>query len=548
MMLKMQQLQNKIHHNIPQLLFLMVRAQINYLIWARATGKSTGPLADFSLSNVRDMPRSNGAFYCNTYTDLLQKVLPAVVEGWDKWGFLENQHYFIGKYAPDDWKWPRAFRHPRDAKHYISTFNGAGIFLVSGDRSTSNGFSLDWGAIDEARLQNRDKIKEFILTIRGNAQHFAHLSCHGSILYLTDMPRDSKGKWLLDAKDQMDEEVINAILMTQIKLNEIRVAYNDMDDENKTIADKQIMKYIKMLNDLRKGTTYFSTANTIDNIHALGLDPIRNFRAQLSDIEFQISVLNKTILNVENGFYPLLDENIHGYDADDYSYIDGLGITNDIRNAHKYERDCRWDADIDYFAPLDIACDYNAAINTVCTGQPWDKEYRVISAFHVKSPQYLVDLAEKWCKYYEPHQRKVVNHYYDNTAIGRDANNRVTFAEMWNKVLSSHGWDVKDVYLHQSPAHDTRYAMWNQLLAGSDNTIPMFRFNRSNAAQMYKSMAGAGLKQSEGKYKKDKSSERNKLISPEDATHFSEAADILMHGVLSKHLHSGDSFIATTIA
>lgn len=515
---------NKIHYNIPQLLYYIIQTRITVAIWGRGTGKSTGPLADFSLENWSKMPRSNGALFCNTYTDILTKVLPAVMEGWQqRRGITQDIHYWVGKYAPAKLKREKAFRYPIDPRHYVHFFNGAGMFLVSGDRATSNGFNLDWAGIDEARLQKYDKVREFLLTVRGNAAHFGHLSNHGSILYTTDMPRHSKERWILDFKKEMDERVIHMILQAQKKVMDLEAKY-EKEPSRKT--ELEIVKWMGYVNELRKQTTYVSFASTLDNIHALGLDPIKNFKRQLSDLDFATSVLNKEMIGVANSFYGLLDIDQHGYTMENYSFIDDnhAGILKGKR------RDCRWHSDIDFDQPLEISCDYNASINSVVTGQQFGMEYRFPVSLYVKRPKYLKDLAHDWCDYFEYHRCKVVTYVYDNTAIGDNAKGDLSFADEWIKILQSRGWQVNAQYIRQSPSHASRHLLWNECLSEEKPDLPMLRFNKVGAAQLLVSMQQVQTKQIGSTFKKDKSTERESSgVAPEDAPHLSEAADILLH-------------------
>ncbi len=539
--------EKKVHRNMPQLLFWLIQCKINVLIWARGTGKTSGPLADFSATNVTEMPRSNGAFYCNSYADLLTKVMPAVVEGWSQWGYEENIHYFIGKFAPDKYNWPRAYKYPRDSKYYTHWYNGSGIFLVSGDHAVTNGNSVDWGAVDESRLQNYSKVREFLLTIRGGAQYFGGKSCHHSILYLSDMPRSSKEKWLLDFKDKMNPDIIDRILQIQFKLNDLYTLLENAKEENRNDILKQVDFFLRALDKLRQSTVYFSTATTLDNVHALGMDPIKNFRNILNELDFMISVLNMEIVKIEKGFYPILDEDTHGYFADDVSYIDSLNLQYDVRNAKKTERTCLWDADRIDSEPLDISADYNAAINSVVVGQQHGKEYRMLNSMFVLSPKFLKDLAEDFCKYYAAHGCREINLVCDNTGIAQDAAGNVSFADEWLQVLTHHGWNVNKCYIGQAPKHHTRYWTWHTLLTEEDTTVPIsFRYNRNNCSALYTSMSQAPLKQVGDEYKKDKASERAKDVKPQDATHMSEAADILIHWKIRQLTDGAGAYIGTS--
>lgn len=532
---------NLIHRNIPQLMFYMIMCKVNVLIWGRGTGKSTGPLSDFSLENVKRMPRSMGAIYCNTYIDLLTKIMPAVLEGWEQWGYLENIHFFFGKFAPKRYAWDTPFRTPKDAKHFVHFNNGAGISLISGDKALPNGANFHWGAIDEARLQKWERVREFLLTIRATQGKFNELSCNHSVLFISDMPRDASQNWLLEYEKKMDPNIIEAIIKIQVKLDELQLKLEEANEDVKPAIIKELNDFDRYLNRLRASTVYFSTATTFDNVHALGMDPIKNFFNSLNELDIKTSVLNMKVGQISNGFYPHLDEDHHGYYADNLQYIESLELQNDIRNAGKVKRDSRWDIDVIENAPLDISPDYNNKINCLVIGQRVGRQYRTVNSMYVLAPKYIKDLAKDFSEYYAHHKCKKVNLVHDQTGIAGTARSDFSFIDEWEQALIALGWDVTRVYIGQAPSHHLRYNTWLNLLnpeTEKDNDI-IFRYNRRNANQMYISMSMAPVKQMEGKYKKDKSSELRDSVKKQEATHFSEAADILMHWVLNSNDNHG---------
>lgn len=511
----------KKHRNVPQLLFNLVMAQINMLIWGRGTGKTTGAAADFIVDKVRQMPRSTGAIYCNTHTDILTKILPQIRLGLADHGLVEDLHYFIGKWAPKEWKWKKSFNAPIDPRNFITFVNGTGIHLISGDRGITNGLNIDWAIIDEARKQKLDRLKDFIPTLRGNADRWGHLSCYNSVLYMTDMPKYAKERWVLDYKKKMDKEVIDTILSVQIRLMQLRDLHKQEPKKQKWVDE--IKKLKRRLNYLRKGTVYYSTASTLDNIHVLGVNAIYAMKEQLSKVDYMTSVLNEEILKIENGFYGSLDEDKHGYNAENYLHIDTLGHSN-------LKRDCLWHHDIQLDEALDLALDYNNAINCVVTGQQYDDEYRILSAHFVKPPQYLSDAVQQWCDYYFHHRHKYVNYYYDNTAIGNNAKGDIPFYQEVIRILRLNGWTVNENgYLGQASSHHSRFLLYSAILEERDKRLSKFRFNKVAAYQAYVSMAGAGVIRFGNTFKKDKSTETDGKTPPEDSTHMSEAVDTLIY-------------------
>jgi hypothetical protein len=525
----------KLHYNVPQLLFHLVQAAINVVIWGRATGKTEGPMAFFTLDNIHKMPRSNGFLLGTTYEQLLTRTIPPLIAGWEKLGYVEGIHFFVRKFAPDYYKWPKAWRHPLKAEHYIHWYNGSGIYLVSQDRpGTINGVRTQWGAGDEAKFLNKEKLdNEALLTMAGHADKFSHLSNYLSLLFCSDMPTTSKGKWLLEYQQMMEPETIEAILMVQSQIIMLQTQMQEASDATKKRLQGQLNQFEQYLNELRKETVYFSMASTLDNIHALGLSPIKQFKRTLSDLAFQISVLNKQILAIENGFYGLLNEDEHGYEMANYAYIDNLygsGYKRDLK------KDCRWDGDIQPYEPLDIACDYNNSINCVCVGQEnhtkgW--EYRLLNSMYVLNPLLLKDCIQKFHDYYQHHKSRYINYYYDHTAIAGNASSDLSYSDEWIQGLTSLGWHVTPYYIGQAPSHHSRYLLWSNLLQGQDSRLPRFGYNITNAGSWSTAAKQAGVLKKGEFFEKDKSSEKQGSgIPPYEATHQTDAADTLIYAKL----------------
>lgn len=534
----------KIHYNIPQLEYSLVRPQLGTCIWGRGTGKTEGPGAEFIARNVVDMPGSLGGIVSITYDKLLNMIIPALKVGWERMGFKENVHYWIRKAPPENLKIPKAYRQPDSNQHLIKWWNGSAQLLISIDRiHISNGASLAYIYADEVKFFPREKFKEVLLTLRGQAHLFGDKSCCESILLTTDQPRpEMPGDWVYELEKESDEETAAVILAAQYEIQELQ-AEKEKSRSRKRIREieKEIDRYIEDINELRKGLNWVSRASTLDNVHALGLKVIENLKQQLSGYEFGLSVLNRKPDKAEDAFYHLLNDDKHGYYASNPDYIDAI----DLDTHRSSEKDCRWDGDIDYRLPLEIGCDYNAAINWVVIGQEKEKNFDVINSMYVLKPKKIKDLIAKFDRYYAE-KKKVNNHviyYYDHTAIGETAKDDISFADAWINGLRQLGWGVQAVYTGQTPTHRGRFYLWERVLAGDKDLKPL-RFNLGNNIDLMISLkATRTTKDRKGDFKKDKSSEIKKGIAPEHATHGGEAADTLIWQKYKANIKGGSAFL-----
>lgn len=537
----------KIHYNIPQVEYSLVRPQLGTCIWGRGTGKTEGPGAEFIARNAVDMPGSLGGIVSITYDKLLNMIIPALKVGWERMGFKENVHYWIRKNPPDELKIPKCYRQPNTNQHLIKWWNGSAQLLISIDRvHISNGASLAYIYADEVKFFPREKFKEVLLTLRGQAHLYGEKSCCESLLLTTDQPRpEMPGDWIYELEKESDAETASVILALQYNIFELyKEKAKSKNKKRIEQIERSIESNLDTINELRKGLNWVSRASTLDNVHALGLKVIENLKQQLNSYEFGLSVLNKKPDKAQDAFYYLLTDDKHGYYAPAIDFIDAIDL--DLDRAK--EKDCRWDADLDYRLPLEIGCDYNSAINWVVIGQDKEKTFDVINSMYVLKPKKIKDLVSRFDRYYS--EKKKINahviYYYDHTAIGETAKDDISFADAWINSLREKGWQVQAVYTGQTPTHRGRFYLWEQVLGG-DKSLKPIRFNLGNNIDLMISIkATRTTKDRKGDFKKDKSSEIKKAIAPEHATHGGEAADGLIWPKYKPQIKGEGAFLLST--
>lgn len=526
----------KLHRNKPQLLTSMIDANVTICRWGRGTGK-TNEIGLWNHRRIVQMPRSGGAIVGSTYTHLLTKLAPGIIKAWQDLGLEQDKHFWFNKFPPKKFRIAKAYTPLLSPKYSIFWANGSYTQFLSADRGMNNALSADFMAFDEARFLDYEKFREITLTVRGNTAHYGEAYYHHSLLLTSDAPRSAKSQWFNEYESKMDKEKINLIIQTMLYV----LQYQEQIRKTKSVRKrnelaKKMNKYLAIANHLRKDAIYFSRASTLDNIHALGPKVIWNFKKLLSDTDYLISVLNEDPEGMPNSFYPLLNSEIHGYHSENEGYIEKM----DVDFSQAIQKDCLWKSPYHYDAKaeLDIALDYNYAINSLVVGQGNPRVYRLLNSMYVlgEKKEYLKDVVKEFCRYYKHHKNKTVNYYFDNTAVGGDASGRIEFSKEVEKVLQQNGWKVKKHRIKQASEHMHRFEFWIRLLSGKDERLPKFLFDLDDCSQWLISAENAGVKQTEKGFKKDKSTETRKdkegnyLIRPEDSTHLSEAADTLIDG------------------
>ena len=121
-------------------------------IGGRGVAKSTVILARRSERCVRLMPGAPVAIVANTYSNLIDNIMPAVQNGWKINGLIEGIHYIKGKRPPEEWR-KRCSVIVDDYRHVYSFWNGTVIFLGSLDNPSLLGYSkIDFRKYDNTHL------------------------------------------------------------------------------------------------------------------------------------------------------------------------------------------------------------------------------------------------------------------------------------------------------------------------------------------------------------------------------------------------------------
>jgi hypothetical protein len=516
-----------------QLKAALIAPKFERHIWGRGTGKTTGLIAPRSLRNILEMPRSCGAFIGATFQQLLTKTLPPVVAAWENMGLKRDVHFTIGRKPHAKLNFEQPLIPVLTHEYFIHFFNGSGIYLISQDRpGSANGLSLDWAHADEAKLLKKDRLFEELLpAIRGNRKRFGHLPFHGSTLFTSDMPSTKAGMWLLDEEQKMDRGAISLILDMQYRVIELEFKLLTVSPSYAVNIRADINKLKGYLNIARNNRTYFTKHSSWENVDILGEDTIKAWRRQLPPMIYRTSVMSERLGTVQNSFYP-------GYNSDKHEYATlGSGLLDISYNFHLLkENSCSYDSDLDRTKPLDIACDFGASINLIVVGQQFEqangyREYRFLNSFYKLSPALIQDVVADFCNYYDSFPVKIVNFYYDHTAVGHFANIDNTYAQSVVAAFRNRDWKVNELYIGQALQQKERYLKWDEFLKSDGFILPLPKFHKINASYLITSIEQAEAEEGkDGRVQKRKQDEKNSRLNQATTTHHTDAADTLLMG------------------
>lgn len=523
---------NQIKPNKPQKKFILQRPRSATSIWSRGTGKTW--LLGFLLNLIiRTMPRSSWALVAKHYTQIRTVTLKSAMAALTEFGFKRDVHYVVNRRPPSSW--PKPFEEPVDYDNYIATFTGAGFQMIS-LASESRGLNVDGIIADESLTLNKEIFDKGIKKAnRGNLRYqgtiWKDLWFHHGVFHFSSMPYGN-AKWLLESAEYYDFDFRS--IRRQIAKTELELIENK-DLEYRLELFRKVEKLKRQLHwHKSEAGLYYSEADIFDNLDNIGMQYIEDERATTADFIFMVEVLNYFPESIEGGFYPLLDRDFHGYsNAYNESYI-GTLLEGDPQLE---EPDSRQDDDCLTNVPLHIGVDWGSKINSMVIAQLFTSvnELRFLKNIYVLTPKILDDLAAEFCRYYRYHKSRTVYFAYDVSGNTKMANSDITYAEQFAKILDKHGFEV--IFLSGegiNMGHSLKYLLWSKVLKEDNPYYPKVRFNLDNCNETVVSMSNAPAKESgRGLIEKNKSSERSAYIPQEEATHLSDAADIVLCSVTS---------------
>ncbi len=504
---------------------MLVSAHTEVNIWGRRTGKSHGIIAPRLIRNVQQMPGSTGAFVSSTFKQAQLRTIPAMIQGLKDHGYILDIHYVIGKRPPKKLGFSRPIVEPNNYDDVMSWYDGSILVTISQDvKLSSNSMTLDYIIGDEAKGLDYDKLKDETFPANGGTKrYFGACPWHHGITLVSDMPVTKSGKWLLNYREKMDPEVIDAIKNLMYEWHRLQ-SLPDSTYKARSIKETEIL-----ITRLRNIAVYYSECSTFENVDVVGLKYIKQMKRDLPPLVFQTSIMSKRIERLKDGFYPNFNERIHTYIANNNKPL----IQDKYKFNSESEYGCLLDADVDLKAPIAGAFDYNANINWLVCGQRNGLKIKVLKSFYVKYNRKVRELVDDFCEYYRHHQTKEFIYYYDSTALGSNyAVSKDDFASVICSQFVKNGWKITRMYMGNPMRHSDKYLVLDDCFKGAKHLIPLLNKENNDALIISISLAEASIG-AKG-FQKNKAGE--KLAETEDdlleyRTDGSDAFDTLVLGI-----------------
>lgn len=502
-------------------------------VGGRGVAKSTVILARRSERCVRLMPGAPLAIVANTYSNLIDNIMPAVQNGWKLDGLIEGIHYIKGKRPPEEWR-RRCSVIVDDYRHVYSFWNGSVLFLGSLDNpSLLAGKSVVHLLFDETKYASDSKAARVMPILRGDAITYGRCHLYGGVTITTDMPDVTEGEydWFFRYASEMNPERIIKIVQAASELNRLQLKLLKLNRAGKPdirkIAriEKRIDYYEEGLLKLRKGQTFFMNVSSFVNIDILTVDYARRlYNGALELHEFLKSVLGmRPGVRRDARFYVLF--------SDRHKYSDGTASGVAAFSSAELRH-------LDKTRPLDGGMDFGNMLSLVI-GQSDGQYYRIHKNFYELPPGWFRELADQFLAFFAGHECKELNLYYDRAGNnfekqGEDYASKIKDAIEKDASGRRTGWIVNLKSRKQSTIRqNAEFDFMHEFMRGENKKLPALLVDALNCPEMISSIEGAraevkyrGSVKVVAKVKKTEKLEAKKL--PRLSTNFSDAFKYLL--------------------
>ncbi len=571
-----------LYGNKAQLPKLLLQAPCEVSVEGRGTGKSFD--IGFKMDAIiRYMPRGICTITGKTFGQLLTRTLPSSLKLLNQMGHQKDYDYVIGRKPPADFL--SSYEQLNKFDNVISFRNGTRFVLISqSEPGSGRGANSDYEIVDEALTIDREQYNnEVSPTNRGNNEFFGKKSgnpvpMHHGFKYSTSMPVTKEGRWVLEYGEYYYKErgvrlfdIWNRVVMMQVDL--LRVVEEYKQTKNKELVPefrRQWNEIVRLKQQMApfvsKDGVLFTLSNAFDNLEMLTFDYLLKNQKQLPSLIFMTEIMNLFYDKVEDCFYSIQERKHVYYNHYDNDQLRGVMSQPGFDLSEEEFRSSVYDKDCDASSPLELSFDWGSKICVMQVSQPrhWDFVngcasdqvcQTMINEFYCKpdgSDNVVIDnLIGQFCKYYEQHCCKTAVFFKDKYGDHKNpaVMNSRTYNDMAVEVLHRHGWSVvMKEHKGMEPPQSDKYVLWGIILSEQDDNYPRFRINGDKCHYTLISMNNAKVKQVKDKLEKDKSSERpDSGVLPEEATHFSDAADKIMWtkfgNLLGRKKHGGSGIL-----
>ncbi|MGV0927184.1 hypothetical protein ACTS9K_08470 [Empedobacter sp. ULE_I145] len=506
------------------------------IISGRATAKSSDILAERFMRIAEDMPRAYFAWVADTYENAIGNVRDALIEGFNRKGWIEGVHYVLDERPPAHFEKP--YKSPKDFHHTISIYNGCFCKIVSlAQPSSAAGNSYQHLFGDEVKYFEEKKIAKLFPAIRGEYLNLGDSIYYCGHSFTTDMPNPMHKEydWILEQEKNMNVEQIKNILAIAHELNEEKKLLFKAYKNNDKVAIRRITKRVLKLTIAwrreRKDSTFFMIGSTLANLPILQLGYLENSLKTLGIEEFKTSILSlKPSIPQGAMFYAYLGPHHFFDDGLREDFFANYTLKEEFNPLAKHIKKPYYDKK----QPVSAGMDFGDMISMV-TGQENKNYIYALKNFFTLPPESTAQIAAKFVDFYDGHEKRILNLYYDRSGnqyeqVNRDwATDVKTSIEEYSSKIGQK-WKVNLMSKNQATIYqDEEYYFMTKWLNEGIAGIPTLRIYRKFNKELKSSLEITKVitkKDQKGKTKihKNKTSEKLAMhLRPMYSTNFSDA-------------------------
>lgn len=530
---------------------MMLMTRNLYVIAGRGAAKTTEIQTERLIEMIYDMPGAPVCWVADTYTNLQKNVLPMVLEGLERKGYIENVHYVIEKAPPRYTKkekeslpenlrrhfW-KPFNKIVSYKHKLIFYTGLNVTFGSLDRPSSlagNSYVHIFG--DEVKYFPEHKFANLMKAVRGYALQFGNSIFYRGVTLTTDMPNPAnigEYDWINKQAKRMNKGAIVRLLQCSMVLNEILgeiIVATEKRDTREVQRLELIYNRWKHRLYLARRTpeshTFYCRVSSYVNADILTAEWFSDaFESDLGDINTAILSLKPTLEGGER-FYANLTSSHFYRDGNRETVAEDMGLLE--------EEDCRILEYLQRDRPLDMSVDFGNMFSMLIA-QSDGEYYRVLKNIYTLSPEWIRDLTNEFLRYFKHHEKKRIDLYYDRAGNNyskakQDLATALKHDLEYDSVGRRTGWIVTLKSLCQGNiGQSEEYNFMQELLGGQNPGLPKVQIDYYNCKQLRLSLEGARTRiNRKGMVYKDKRSESLPIDRlPNESTNFSDAFKYLM--------------------
>lgn len=562
-------------------LISLVGARKSYVELGRGSAKTTDVQCERLIDLVEDMPGAPVAWVADTFTNLQTNILPSVLEGLERKGYIEGVHFVVEKEPPTFTDREKANLPEWLRKHFWKPFNklvsykrtiifytGLNIRFGSLDRPSSlAGASYVFVFGDEAKYFHPQKIANLLKANRGYYAEYGHSIFYRGVMFTSDLADTSH----IGEYDWLQKEAKNMNVETILQVLQVGLVYNEALHE--FVAAKE--KYLKTkdpedLEDCRKkqrtanrwrarwqisrkqktASTFYIRASSYVNADILTADWFADALASgLPDTKTAILSM-KPRLESGDRFYAGLKEKHFYFDGINEDAYDLLQLRD--------RPDCRILKYLNLDKPIIGGVDFGnmCSMSIAQEGKEGKADaLRVLKFLYTLAPEYIADLGKKFREYFAPMKMKVLFLYYDRAgnsykSVNKDQISELKKAIEYNEKGLRTGWVVHLMSQSQDTIYQSEEYNFMQVIMSETNPrLPVIRIDAYACKELKSSLEMARTKVKDGIIHKDKSSEKLPVSElPMKSTNPSDSFKYLLMSKERRKIVKNRSHAAATAA